>query len=102
MRIDLTNVAAAASVPATRERNEPHSSAATSVVQAPRPSAAPSRTVEATPGHKVDVSFDRGQHIIYRVVDGKTGDVIQQVPPEELLRVMRNIGEYLQKLESKI
>jgi hypothetical protein len=41
------------------------------------------------------------QHTVYRFVDRQTGDLVQQVPPEELLRVMRSIGELLQQSEQK-
>jgi len=33
---------------------------------------------------------------VYRFVDSKTGDLVIQVPPEEVLRVMRNIQQMLQ------
>ena len=38
-----------------------------------------------------------GQRIIYRFVDKKTGETILQVPPEQLLSVMRGIEEQLQR-----
>ena len=48
------------------------------------------------PEHEVNVQVDDSLHRIYRFVDKQTGDLIQQVPPEELLRVMRNISEMLE------
>jgi hypothetical protein len=51
---------------------------------------------------KVEVNIDSSQHIIYRVVDQHSGEVVQQIPPEELLRVMRNIGEYLADAQAKV
>lgn len=50
----------------------------------------------------VEVKFDSSQHVIYRVVDKDSGEVIQQIPPEELLRVMRNIGEFLANAQAKV
>lgn len=47
--------------------------------------------------HEVSVQLDDSLHRIYRFVDKRTGDLIQQVPPEELLRVMRNISEMLER-----
>lgn len=48
----------------------------------------------------VSVSYIENQVIVYRFLDQKTGDLIQQVPPEEMLQVMRHIDELL-KAESE-
>jgi len=53
--------------------------------------------VTSMPEHEVSVQLDDSLHRIYRFVDKRTGDLIQQVPPEELLRVMRNISEMLER-----
>jgi hypothetical protein len=50
---------------------------------------------------QVTVSFDDNK-AVYRFIDGSSGKVLQQIPPEELLRVMRNIGEWLQQAQKKV
>jgi hypothetical protein len=52
-------------------------------------------------GREVTISFDDNK-TVYRFIDSNTGKVLQQVPPEELLRVMRNIGEWLRQTEKKV
>src|SRR5690348_16284444 len=58
----------------------------------------PRNTPQSAPPHEeqLSISFDKGQIIIYRFLDKETGDLIQQVPPEEVLRVVRSIQELLQ------
>lgn len=48
------------------------------------------------------ISMDDNRNIIYRFVDMVSGDVIQQVPPEEVLRVMNNIAEMLRESTQKL
>lgn len=52
--------------------------------------------------HEVSVMVDENNRIIYRFVNQRTGEVAQQVPPEELLRVMQNIAEWLRSSGSKV
>jgi hypothetical protein len=47
--------------------------------------------------HHVSVSVVDGQVFVYRILDEKTGDLIQQIPPEEILRLIRNIQQLLQE-----
>lgn len=61
---------------------------------APKASASPSVSSRQ---EQLNISFDKGQIIIYRFLDKQTGDLIQQVPPEEVLRVVRSIQELLQR-----
>jgi hypothetical protein len=49
--------------------------------------------------HHVSVSVTEGQVFVYRILDEKTGDLIQQIPPEEILRVIRNIQQMLQEMD---
>ena len=44
---------------------------------------------------RVSVSIDETREIVYRFVDAKTGEVISQTPPEEVLRVVRGIQDLL-------
>jgi len=42
---------------------------------------------------QVDASFGQANLIIYRILDKQTGDLILQVPPEQLLQIARSIQE---------
>jgi hypothetical protein len=73
---------------------------------AAKPSVMPTR-VETSPilganQHEVSVQVDGDKHTIYRFMDTHTGTLVQQLPPEEVLRVMRNIGEWLQQSQRKL
>lgn len=56
----------------------------------------------AAPSVAVAISIDEDRNTIYRFLDQRTGVLIRQVPPEEVLRVMRNINEMLQASEQKV
>ena len=45
---------------------------------------------------QVNASFGQANLIIYRILDKQTGDLILQVPPEQLLQIARGIQELLQ------
>lgn len=53
-------------------------------------------------GHAVTLAFTEDNKPVYQFVDKDSGDVVQQVPPEELLRVMRNIAEWLQRAARRL
>ena len=46
--------------------------------------------------YEVNASFGQANLIIYRILDKQTGDLIQQIPPEQLLQIARSIQEMLQ------
>jgi len=48
---------------------------------------------------QVDASYGEGNRIIYRIVDQQTGELIQQIPPEQLLAIARSIRQLLQAEE---
>lgn len=54
------------------------------------------------PQHEVSVVVDENRNISYRFLDAQTGELVQPVPPEELLRVMHNIGEWLQESQQEL
>lgn len=64
--------------------------------EARRRSLAPSPASGATHQEDVSVSFAENNIIVYRFVDKDTGDLVRQVPPEEILRLVRNINDLLQ------
>ena len=45
---------------------------------------------------QVNAVFGQANLIIYRILDKETGDLILQVPPEQLLQIARSIQESLQ------
>jgi hypothetical protein len=45
---------------------------------------------------QVNASFGQANLIIYRILDKETGDLIQQIPPEQLLQIARSIQELFQ------
>jgi len=66
----------------------------------PSPSGPPISSGRGQPGgafnsRQVSISVDQSQVWVYRILDGKTGDLIQQIPPEEVLRIVRGIQEML-------
>lgn len=44
---------------------------------------------------RVTVSVDASREFVYRFLDAKTGDLISQVPPEQVLDVVRGIQDLL-------
>ena len=65
---------------------------------AEKPAAAPIALPEPT---RVSVSIDETREIVYRFVDAKTGEVLSQTPPEEVLRVVRGIQDLLSAEERR-
>ena len=45
---------------------------------------------------QVNASFGEDNLIIYRIVDKETGDLIQQIPPEQLLEIARGVQQLLE------
>ncbi len=63
-----------------------------SVPVAEKPAVAPSALPEPA---RVSVSIDETRELVYRFVDAKTGEVLSQTPPEEILKVVRGIQDLL-------
>ena len=51
---------------------------------------------------QLNVSVDDQKNVIYRFVDPKDGQTVRQVPPEEILKIMRNIEDMLRETEQKL
>ncbi len=51
--------------------------------------------------YQVNASFGEANRIIYRILDKNTGDLIQQIPPEQLLQMARSIRELLQSHQAR-
>jgi|SRR5689334_13919321 FlaG protein len=104
MRIDLMNMAATtdpaeAGVSGSRGVQ---SSAQTQTVLGPTLLGKNLPAAPQAPEREVDVVVDDNQVRIYRFIDKQTGEVIVQLPPEEMLRVMRNIKKMLSAAEGKV
>ena len=52
--------------------------------------------------NQLNVSVDEKQNVIYRFTDPNSGELVRQVPPEEILRIMRNIEDLLHESEQKL
>jgi uncharacterized FlaG/YvyC family protein len=51
---------------------------------------------------QLSVSLDDKQNVIYRFTDPVNGEVVRQVPPEEILRIVRNIEDLLRESEQPV
>ena len=61
-------------------------------------------TLDALPQarqYQVNAAFGEANLIIYRILDKKTGDLIQQIPPEQLVEMARSVRELLQAKQSR-
>ncbi len=72
------------------------SASSSAAPQTPAPEAMP-----AVRQFQVNASFGRDNRIIYRILDKQTGDLIQQIPPEQLLEIARGIQELLQAQQTR-
>jgi len=69
----------------------------------PKPATSAIHVPPALPAPQVvSVSFDQNRNTVYRFVDEKSGELVRQVPPEEVLRVIRSTEEMLQHSEQKL
>ena len=50
---------------------------------------------------QVNASFGPANLIIYRILDKETGDLIQQIPPQQLLEMARSVRELLQAKQAQ-
>jgi len=48
---------------------------------------------------RVTVSVDPTRELVYRFLDPKTGEVISQVPPEQVLEIVRGIQDLLRSAD---
>lgn len=105
MRIDLTQatVAVARAEVNSDATRKSQAQPKTATVSTSRSSLPPDRAPSTGPQPQIlNVTIDQNKNTIYRFTDEKTGDLIRQVPPEEVLRIMRNVEEVLQESEQKL
>jgi hypothetical protein len=89
-----------ARAPARKMAAAPAAAPATGGSSALSPSGTPERPSSSS-GRQVTISFDDNK-TVYRFIDSNSGKILQQIPPAELLRVMHNIGEWLQEAKKKV
>jgi hypothetical protein len=53
------------------------------------------------PQHSLSIRIDHNKQIFYQVIDEKTGQVVRQIPPEEVRRAGRHIAELLRSQEAQ-
>ncbi len=67
----------------------------------PQPIQQQPATPPDVPQPKISVKIDQAKQVYYQVIDPRTGEVIRQVPPDDILRIGRNISEFLQSQDTK-
>jgi len=110
MRIDLTQAAVAqvnleniaAQAGRVQRRVEPKNVEPTRPVNDQHVEAATKVTATLPEPNQLNVSVDDKQNVIYRFTDPNNGEVVRQVPPEQILRIMRNIEDLLHESEQKL
>jgi len=75
----------------------PRPAAAQKEPAAPERAAAPS--IPLPQPERVTVSVDPTRELVYRFLDPKTGEVISQVPPEQVLEIVRGIRDLLRSAD---
>jgi hypothetical protein len=110
MRIDLTQVAAApadvgnatAQIDHAQRRSEASHVKLQSTPEQHTQATPPAKPVPLPQPTQLNVSVDDRQNVIYRFTNPENGNVIRQVPPEEILRIMRDIEDLLHESEQKL
>jgi hypothetical protein len=96
MRIDAAQLKITLPAVARQGAHANSPAAARETSQTPNPISQPT-----APQERLQISFGDGQILIYRFFDQQTGELVQQIPPEEVLRVVRGIQEMLQKASNQ-
>jgi len=97
---DLGNVAAHTEA-IQRKVEAVHDAAPIPTIDKTETSVSKTKTASPQPS-QLNVSVDDKQNVIYRFTDPSNGEVVRQVPPEQILRIMRSIEEMLQESEQKL
>jgi hypothetical protein len=71
-------------------------------LQNPPPQPSKPAAAEVRPATQISVTIDGDKNVIYQFLDARTGQVVQQVPPQEVLQVMRSIADLLRQSEQKV
>jgi uncharacterized FlaG/YvyC family protein len=49
-----------------------------------------------TPKYEVTVQYNENQILVTKFIDQKSGEVVQQIPPDQVLKIIESIQELLQ------
>ncbi|MAO61838.1 flagellar protein FlaG [Halomonas sp. CnH100-B] len=108
--IDSTTPPVVAALPQERSRIDTHSAKITAVTEAPSDAEQTTKDALVEPLQRINdvmrprgLEFDISEHssrIITRVIDRETGDVIRQIPAEEILQMAERLEELQGKLIS--
>jgi hypothetical protein len=102
MRVELAQAVPRVSQPRSGVASSPRPAAPRVVLEPASASAVHSEhtiilDIGRTRQWKLCIAFDENRNMIYRFVDSETGDLIQQVPSDEILKVVRTIQQILRK-----
>lgn len=61
----------------------------------------PALRLPETPQHSLSIQIDQHRRVVYQVIDAKTGEVVRQIPPEEVRRAGQQVDELLRRQESQ-
>ena len=78
--------------PVQGQKKSPVLSPTSLVIDSPAPQTSSAQPPEP---QRVTVTVDPTQQLVYRFVDPQTGDVVSQLPPEQLLEIARGIQDLL-------
>jgi len=59
----------------------------------------PALHLPETPQHSLSIQVDQHRRVVYQVIDTKTGEVVRQIPPEEVRRAGKQVDELLRRQE---
>ena len=61
----------------------------------------PAFRVPEPPQHSLSIQVDQHRRVVYQVIDARTGEVVRQIPPEEVRRAGEQVDELLRRQESR-
>ncbi len=70
--------------------------------ESPLPQLPKSAAVALPAPTQLSVSIDSDKNVIYEFLDARTGELVQQIPPEQVLKIMRSIADLLRQSEQKL
>jgi uncharacterized FlaG/YvyC family protein len=50
-----------------------------------------------TPKYEVTVQYDANQILVTKFIDQKSGEIVQQIPPDQMLKIIESIQELLKE-----
>jgi len=59
-------------------------------------------TLPEIPQRRLSIRLEDNKKVVYQIVDEKTGEVVREVPPEEIRRTARRIAELQRSYEAAL